>query len=192
MNQSVNQATATPITLLMNWNPAAKNWRAAEQVLTGRQCLSIRSARSRQRTAPGLTSLAPHGTSRATARPTPDNQLIVPDALILRGHSTLRRLSLPTPQALPRHDPIWYRTTLPLQIVLKMPSCPFAMASRVRRWSPRMSRSQPCSAGVARVVPRREGPDHISSHSLLHQAPTPKCSGNKNVVESRSRLDATN
>ena len=36
INQSVNEATATPITLLMNWNPAAKEWRAAGKVLTGR------------------------------------------------------------------------------------------------------------------------------------------------------------
>jgi hypothetical protein len=164
MNQSVNQATATPITLLMNWNPAAKNWRAAEQVLTGRQCLSIRSARSRQRTAPGLTSLAPHGTSRATARPTPDNQLIVPDALILRGHSTLRRLSLPTPQALPRHDPIWYRTTLPLQNRIEDAFVPLrdgftspkvvtadVTKSAMQRWR--------CSS---RAAARRPGPHQLS------------------------------
>ena len=36
INQSVNEATATQMMLQMTWNPAAKKWRAAGQVLTGR------------------------------------------------------------------------------------------------------------------------------------------------------------
>jgi len=36
MSTRTSESLATPITLLMNWNSAAKEWRAAGQVLTGR------------------------------------------------------------------------------------------------------------------------------------------------------------